>query len=151
MAAKKKTVAKKATKKAVKKPIAKKAKVAAKKAKPKTKVSVKKSPSKKLGKIDKVYTKSELYNTIAERAELPKKDVAKVFGELSEIIEAHLKKGSIEKFTLPGILKMSVKKVAAKKARKGTNPFTGEETMFKAKPASKKVKISPLKSLKEMV
>ena len=55
MAAKKKTIAKKATQKAVKKPIAKKAKVAAKKAKPKTKVSVKKSPAKKLGKIDKVW------------------------------------------------------------------------------------------------
>lgn len=144
MPVKKKTAVKKVSKKSVKKPIAKKDK-------PKTKVNVKKSPAKKLGEIEKAYTKSELYNTIAERAELPKKDVAKVFNELAEVVEAHLKKGSVEKFTLPGILKMSVKKVAAKKARKGISPFTGEEIMFKAKPASKKVKISPLKSLKEMV
>ena len=60
-----------------------------------------------------------------------------------------MQKGAVEKFVLPGLLKMTVKKVAAKKARKGISPFTGEEIMFKAKPASRKVKILPLKNLKE--
>jgi len=51
---------------------------------------------------------------------------------------------------LPGLLKISAVKKPAKKARKGINPFTGEETMFKAKPASIALKIRPLKKLKEM-
>lgn len=53
-------------------------------------------------------------------------------------------------FILPGLLKLVVKQVPAKKARAGINPFTGEQTTFKAKPASRKVKIKALKSLKEM-
>jgi len=45
-------------------------------------------------------------------------------------------------FTIPGLLKMRVAKKAATKERMGRNPFTGEEMMFKAKPASKTVKVS---------
>jgi hypothetical protein len=52
---------------------------------------------------------------------------------------------------MPSLLKMKVVKKPATKARKGINPFTGEETMFKAKLASKKVRAAALKSLKEMV
>lgn len=52
---------------------------------------------------------------------------------------------------MPGLLKMKVVKKPATKARQGTNPFTGEQMMFKAKPASKKVRVMPLKSLKAMV
>ena len=52
---------------------------------------------------------------------------------------------------MPGLLKMRVVKKPARKARKGTNPFTGEEMMFKAKPATKVVKVSALKGLKDMV
>jgi nucleoid DNA-binding protein len=54
-------------------------------------------------------------------------------------------------FTVPGLLKMRVVKKPATKARKGVNPFTGEEMMFKAKPASKVVKVAALKGLKDMV
>ena len=54
-------------------------------------------------------------------------------------------------FTMPGLLKMKVVKKPATKAREGINPFTGEKMMFKAKPASKKVRVMPLKSLKAMV
>jgi len=38
----------------------------------------------------------------------------------------------------------------AKKARVGINPFTGEETTFKARPASVAVKVHALKGLKDM-
>ena len=38
-------------------------------------------------------------------------------------------------------MKLTVKKKPATKARKGINPFTGEEMMFKAKPASKAAKV----------
>ncbi len=54
-------------------------------------------------------------------------------------------------FTMAGLCKILVKKKPATKARKGINPFNGEEMMFKAKPASKTVKIRPLKNLKAMV
>ena len=50
---------------------------------------------------------------------------------------------------MPGLMKVTTVKKPAKKARKGVNPFTGEEQMFKAKPASIAVKVRPLKKLKE--
>ncbi|MEM7281726.1 MAG: HU family DNA-binding protein, partial [Pseudomonadota bacterium] len=53
--------------------------------------------------------------------------------------------------TVPGLMKIKSVKKPATKARKGINPFTGEEMMFKAKPARKAVKVLPLKGLKEMV
>jgi hypothetical protein len=66
------------------------------------------------------------------------------------VIEGHLKKNGAGIFTLPGLLKMKVVRKPATKARKGINPFTGEETVFKAKPARNVVKIQPLKAVKEM-
>jgi nucleoid DNA-binding protein len=48
-------------------------------------------------------------------------------------------------------MKIRVKRKPATKARRGTNPFTGEEMMFKAKPARNVVKVTPLKALKDMV
>ena len=54
-------------------------------------------------------------------------------------------------FAIPGLVKLKVARKPATKARKGVNPFTGEEMMFKAKPASKKVKAMALKNLKNMV
>ena len=54
-------------------------------------------------------------------------------------------------FTIPGLIKLRVHKKPARKARRGVNPFTGEEMMFKAKPATNVVKFRALKALKEMV
>jgi len=48
-------------------------------------------------------------------------------------------------------MKVKVVRKPATKARKGVNPFTGEEMMFKAKPARNVVKVLALKGLKEMV
>ena len=103
-----------------------------------------------LGKVSKVYTKGSLLTTLSERTGLSRKEVSLVLTELTNVVEGHIKRGGPGKFTLPGILKMTVKNVAAKKARKGINPFTGEPTTFKAKPASRKVRVTPLKALKEM-
>jgi len=94
-------------------------------------------------------TKSEIFSTIAEKTDMTKKDVAAVFEQLEDVIEKSLKKHGV--FTMPGLCKMTVKKKPATKARKGKNPFTGEEIMIKAKPASKTVRIRPLKNLKDMV
>lgn len=97
-------------------------------------------------------TKSEIYARIADDTGLTKKDVSAVFDSLSSQIKKNLGgRGAPGLFTVPGLLKMRVVKKPATKARKGVNPFTGEEMMFKAKPASKTVKVAALKGLKDMV
>lgn len=103
-----------------------------------------------LSKVSKMYTKSALLSTLSERTGLSRKEVGAVLTELGVVIEGHVKRGGPGKFAIPGVLKMTVKNVPARKARKGINPFTGEPTIFKAKPASRKVKITALKALKEM-
>jgi nucleoid DNA-binding protein len=69
---------------------------------------------------------------------------------MSAIIGQHIKKRGPGQFTLPGLLKVKTQRKPATKARKGINPFTGEETVFKAKPARTVVKVQPLKALKDM-
>lgn len=94
-------------------------------------------------------TKSEVLSQIAEETELSRKQVAGVFDSLSEIIRKSLRSHGM--FTVLGLVKLKVVKKPATKARKGVNPFTGETMMFKAKPASKKVRGMALKNLKAMV
>lgn len=101
--------------------------------------------------IKEPMTKSALYMAIAEKTGLKKKDVVCVFDELTTIINGHVKKNAAGMFTVPGLMKVKVIRKPATKARKGINPFTGEPTVFKAKPARNVVKILPLKALKEMV
>lgn len=100
--------------------------------------------------IKEPFTKTMLFTTIAERTELKKKDVAAVFDELFSIINGHIKRNAAGVFTLPGLMKIKVVRKPATRARKGTNPFTGEPTIFKAKPARNIVKVQPLKALKDM-
>lgn len=99
----------------------------------------------------KPLTKNEIFTNIAEATGLNKKDVAAVFSALTDQIADSLGKKGSQQFTLPGLCKITVKHKPATKARKGINPFTKEEVMFKAKPASNQVKIRPLKALKDMV
>lgn len=97
----------------------------------------------------KAPTKSEILNQIVKDTKLTRKQASAVLDSLSGCIRKSLRGGGL--FTMPGLLKMKVVKKPATKEREGTNPFTGEKMVFKAKPASKKVRILPLKSLKEMV
>ena len=76
--------------------------------------------------------------------------MAQVFDALTGLIKKELRKGPGQ-FTVPGLLKLRLVKKPATKARKGINPFTKQEQIFKAKPARNVVKIQPLKALKEMV
>ncbi len=94
-------------------------------------------------------TKSEVLAQISKDTDLSRKQVNAVFDSLNGIVRKSLRSGGL--FTLPGLMKMKVVKKPATKAREGTNPFTGDKMMFKAKPASKKVRIMPLKNLKAMV
>ncbi len=94
-------------------------------------------------------TKSEILAAISKDTELSRKQVSSVFDSLGSVIRKSLRSNGI--VTLPGLLKLKVVKKPATKAREGVNPFTGDKMMFKAKPASKKVRALPLKSLKAMV
>jgi nucleoid DNA-binding protein len=95
-------------------------------------------------------TKGGIINAVMDMTGLAKKDVVSTLDSFAKVIELHVKSRGPGKFTMPGLLKITVVKKPAKPARKGVNPFTGEEVMFKAKPAHKVVKIKALKKLKEM-
>ena len=94
-------------------------------------------------------TKSQLIEKIAQLRELAKKDVKGMMEALAEVGYKELKKNGV--FVVPGFAKFVVIKKAATKARKGINPFTGEEMMFKAKPARKVVRARPVKAAKMAV
>jgi nucleoid DNA-binding protein len=141
----KKPAAKTAVKAPAKKAPAKKAaKPAAKKA------AAPKAPAAPVKPIAERQNKSQMLAQISEATEVSKKQVQAVLDELTNIIEGHIKKKGAGEFVLPGLLKITTVKKPATKARKGINPFTGEEVMFKAKPASTSVKVRALKKLKEM-
>jgi nucleoid DNA-binding protein len=96
-------------------------------------------------------TKSEIFSVLADTTGLSKKDVSQVFVSLADLISKDVGKKGCGLFTVPGLMKVRRVHKAATKARKGINPFTGEETTFKAKPARNTVKIRPMKALKDMV
>ncbi|MFT3755128.1 MAG: HU family DNA-binding protein [Pseudoxanthomonas sp.] len=122
----------KSTKKAAPK---KAAKVAAKPAAPKP--------------IKEALSKSGLVAHISEAASVAAKDVRAVLASLEAAVHGSVSKKGAGTFTLPGLLKITVVNVPAKPKRKGINPFTKEEVTFAAKPASVKVKVRPLKKLKD--
>lgn len=139
-------------KKTTRKPAARGKKVAKKKT---TKKTAAKTTASRGGKITgakgKPRSKSEVQATIAEQVGISKKEVAAVFETMGQMIAADLKKGNAGAFNVPGLMKVTVQRKPATKARKGINPFTGEPTVFKAKPARNVVKVRPLKGLKDMV
>jgi nucleoid DNA-binding protein len=94
-------------------------------------------------------SKSQLVDQIATKAELSKRDVKSVLELMTEIGHKELKKNGV--FLVPGFAKFVVIKKPATKARKGTNPFNGEEMMFKAKLARKIVRARPVKAAKDAV
>jgi len=101
--------------------------------------------------ITSPYTKAQLMTALAENSGVAKKDVVTVFEELDSLIERHIKKRGAGQFSVPGLLKIKTVRKPATKARKGRNPFTGEEIMIAAKPARTTVRITALKGLKTML
>jgi nucleoid DNA-binding protein len=95
-------------------------------------------------------TKGGIVKAIMDMTCLAKKDVASVLDAFGIVIELHVRSRGPGKFVMPGLMKVVVVKKPAKPARRGINPFTGEEMMFKAKPAHKVLKIKALRKLKEM-
>lgn len=126
--------------------MAKSAKKVSKKAGPK-KAAAKTSGAPK--PIKEALSKSGLVSHIAEATGVLGKDVKSVLASLEHAIAGSISKKGAGSFTLPGLFKVTSVAVAAKPKRKGKNPFTGEEQWFAAKPASVKVKVRPLKKLKD--
>jgi nucleoid DNA-binding protein len=120
------------------------------------KVAVKKAaiantaPSKKATAVRERYSKTQIISELAANSDLTRKQVNTLLSELATLVERHVKKRSVGEFVLAGLIKIHTVKRPAKKAYKGTNPFTGKETTFKARPASVAVKVHALKGLKDM-
>ena len=96
-------------------------------------------------------TKSQILGDIADKTGLTRKEVSSVFEAMSGLIKKDLGRNGPGVFTVPSLMKVRVVRKPATKARKGINPFTGEEMVFKAKPARNVVKVTALKALKDMV
>jgi len=100
---------------------------------------------------EKPMTKSQIVASIADTTELTKKQVTEVFDAMTTLIKKNVGKKGPGIISINGLFKVSVQRKPATKARKGINPFTKEETTFKAKPARNVIKVRPLKALKDMV
>ena len=122
-----------ATKKAAKKPAKAPAKAAPKAMKP----------------IKEPLSKSALVAHISEYTDIAAKDVRNVLAALESTVHASVSKKGAGSFTMPGLFKITAVEVPARPARKGINPFTKEQVTFKARPKSVKVKVRPLKKLKD--
>jgi DNA-binding protein HU-beta len=99
----------------------------------------------------KPLSKSDVLNAVADAVgeEISRKHVKQVVETLVDVAHKELKKNGI--FVLHGFAKFVVVKKPARPARKGINPFTKEEQMFAAKPASKAVRARPVKAIKDAV
>lgn len=99
----------------------------------------------------KQMNKSQLAAALADSTGLSKAQVNSVLASLGTIVQKELGKKGPGIFVLPGMVKLSVTKKPATKAREGVNPFTGEKIMIAAKPARNVVKARVLKQLKDAV
>ena len=131
-------------------------------AKKATKKAAAAAPAKAQSKIDlskplktsaasKARSKGDVFRTIGDVVGVHRRDVAAVFAGLGALIKADLGKGGSGAFKVPGLMRITVKRKPATKARMGINPFTKEQVMLKAKPARNVVRVRPLAGLKEMV
>ncbi len=102
-------------------------------------------------KANNCFTKQKLLQHLAKKTNLSKKNINLIFTELLDIIKEQMKKESSEKFILPGFFKLTIKNIEAKEEKLGINPFTKKEMTFKARPASRKLKIKLLKGLKDVI
>ena len=120
-----------------------------------TKKSAKKAAPKSSSKsaankpIKQVLSKSGLVEHITQACGVMAKDVRSVMAALEGAVVGSVNKNGARTFVLPGLIKITVASIPAKPKRKGINPFTKQEQWFAAKPASVRVKVRPLKKLKD--
>jgi nucleoid DNA-binding protein len=96
-------------------------------------------------------SRGDVVRTIAEATELKPRQVKEVFEALTSLIAADLSKKGAGEFNFNGLMKLRTVNKPASPARKGRNPFTGEDIMIKAKPASRKVRVRALRTLNGMI
>jgi nucleoid DNA-binding protein len=114
-----------------------------------SKSKISKSEAAPLRPVKETFTKSALINLIAEQNDIPRKTALGVFATLESVLLGSVHPRGVGEFTLPGLLKVTLRKVPARRA--GTlvrNPATGEMVKGAAKPASMRVKIRALSKLK---
>jgi nucleoid DNA-binding protein len=99
---------------------------------------------------EKRMSKAQIITELSEKSGMQKKDVQNVLNELLALVERELGPKGPGEFVVPEIVKLKVKNVPAKPAHKGLDPFTKQEKEFPAKPASRKVRASPMKRLKQL-
>lgn len=96
-------------------------------------------------------TKSQIIAAVAESSGLDKKAVNSVLDALMDLVKAQLGSSGPGEIVLPGLVKLKAKATAATQDRQGVNPFTKEPMTIKGKPASRKIRATPLKALKDLV
>jgi len=116
-------------------------------------VAKRKATTRNKAAVTRPTTKSETLSYISDKTGLTKRDVGAVFDTMGTLMRRDLRKPALGAFTVPGLMKVKVKKIPARKARKNVpNPFKPGELMdVAARPARKTVKVTPLKALKDMV
>ena len=111
-----------------------------------------KTVEKALKAIKEKQTKSQLLTVIAQETGVPKKDTAKVLAALGTVVKRHLMPRGSGELTIQDLgVKLRRVRKPARKARKGRNPFTGEDMTIKAKPARDVIRVLPLKVLKDVL
>ncbi len=96
-------------------------------------------------------TKAQVISELSESTELDKKSINRVFEGLTDLIKKQLGPRGPGEFVIPGLLKLRAVKKPATKDRPGINPFTKEPITIKGKPASKKIRATALKQLKDLI
>lgn len=96
-------------------------------------------------------TKSQIISELAEETGLARKQVSGLFEGLGKLVKRELGKRGPQEFVVPDLLKLKIRSIKARPARKGIDPFTKVERMFPAKPAQRKVRATALKKLKDLV
>ena len=99
--------------------------------------------------IKSAFSKSGLIAHLAEASGADLKTTRAIMASLEATMLASVHKKGLGSFTLPGLLKVNVINVPAKKKRTGIDPFTKQERDFAAKPATVRVKSRALKKLKD--
>lgn len=107
------------------------------------------APGKSMKPLTEVLSKSSLVNHLSSHSGVDTKSVRAVLDALEQTIANSIHKKGVGQFTMPGLMKVTSIAVPAKPKRQGVDPFTKQERWFAAKPASVKVKIRPLKKLKD--
>jgi len=96
-------------------------------------------------------TKAQILAAMAESSGLDKKAVSAVFDSMFTLIKRELGSDGPGEIVLPGLVKLKAKETPATQDRQGVNPFTKEPMLIKGKPASRKIRATPIKALKDLV